>query len=153
MVESPVSPQQNSTSLTKDNQVPFNSTFNGSAEVTPTGQYSAHSVMAGYGNATHVGYYTSTSENDFIYTSATGGIITNGIHTTFTPSGDEMYATYSGTFEVANGICTITINFIFSGGTGRFVNLYGEIQAVVTTDDVGQLTQEFSGDASGYIIY
>jgi hypothetical protein len=152
-VESPVSPRQNTTGLSKDNEVPFNTTYDGVSTITPTSPYSAHAVTDGRGNATHVGYYTSTSSNDLYYTSATDGIIANGVHTTFTPSGDEMYATYSGTFNIANGIATYTLDYIFDGGTGRFVNLYGEFQAVCTTDDVGQLTLEISGSGSGYIIY
>lgn len=152
-VQSPVSPQQNTTGLSKDFEVPFNTTYAGVATITPTGSYSATNVMEGRGNATHVGYYTSTSSNDIYYTSATGGIIANGVHTTFTPSGDEMHGTYSGTFSIENGIVTYTLKFIFSGGTGRFVNLYGEFQFVGTSDDVGQLTQEVSGSGSGYIIY
>lgn len=152
-VESPVSPQQNTTSLVKDNQVPFNTTYYAVAQITPTGQYSAHAVLEGHGNATHVGAYTSISNDDIYYTSATGGIIVNGTHTSYAANGDELYATFSGTFAIENGICTNTITFIFNGGTGRFVNLYGEVQVVVTTDDAGQLTQELSGGGTGYIIY
>lgn len=152
-VQSPVSPQQNTTGLSKDNEVPFNTTFYGVATITPTGSYSAHSVMNGRGNATHVGYYTSISSNDLYYITATSGIVANGVHTTFTPSGDEMYATYSGTFNIENGVITHTIDFFFNGGTGRFINLYGEVQAITTTDDVGQSTVELSGRGSGYIIY
>jgi hypothetical protein len=152
-LQSPISPEQNATSLSKDNEVPFSTTFYGVATITQTGSYSAHSVMNGSGNATHVGYYTSTSNNDLYYITATSGIVANGVHTTFTPSGDEMYATYSGTFNIENGVITHTIDFIFNGGTGRFINLYGEVQVITTTDDVGQSTVELSGGGSGYIIY
>lgn len=149
----PVSPLNNSRSLLKNNPVPFNFTLDAIAQITPTSQYSASAVLEGHGNATHIGYYTSISNNDFSYTSPTSGIITNGTHTTYAANGDKMYATYSGTFAVENGIVTDRIDFIFNGGTGRFENLYGELQAVMTSDDVGQLVQNYSGGGLGYIIY
>ncbi len=159
-MDSPVSPQQEQTvqkqsvpALSKKHEVPFQTTYEAVGQLTPTSLTSAHAVVNGSGNATHVGYYTSISEDDIQYTSATGGIIANGTHTSYAANGDELYATFTGTFTIANGIATNTINFIFNGGTGRFVDLYGEIQVVVTTDDVGQLTQELSGSGSGYIIY
>ena len=150
---SPVSPQVNPTSLSKAHPVPFNTTYEAVGNIAITGEYSAHGVMEGSGNAIHVGKYTSISQNDLYYTSATSGIVVNGTHTTYAASGDEMYATYSGTFAIADGIVTNTIDFVFNGGTGRFENLYGELKAVVTTEDVGQLVQHLSGSGSGYIIY
>ncbi len=154
-VDSPVSAQVKPTAsgLAKSHEVPFKTTIVGVIQNTPTGPYSAHGVGTGSGNATHVGYYTSTSSDDIYYTSPTGGIIANGKHTSYTDNGDEMYATFTGTWSVANGIVTSTMNFIFDGGTGRFADLYGEVQVVITSDDVGQLTQEVSGGGSGYIIY
>ncbi len=154
-VDSPVSPQQKQTAtvLSKNHGVPFSTTYEAVFQNTPTGPYSAHAVGNGSGEATHVGHYTSISTDDFQYTSPTGGIVTNGKHTTYAVNGDEMYATFSGTFAIANGISTLTIKFIFSGGTGRFTNLYGEVDMVATTDDVGQATMEISGSGSGWIIY
>ncbi len=149
----PVTQENTSASLVKDNPVPFNFTLDAVSHVTPTGPYSISAVIEGHGIATHVGYYTSISNNDSYYTSPTSGIITNGTHTTYAANGDEMYATYTGTFTVENGIGTNQIDFVFSGGTGRFENLYGELQAVITTDDAGQLIQELTGSGSGYIIY
>lgn len=159
-VDSPVSPQQEQTvqkqtvpDLSKNHEVPFSTTYEAVFDLTPTGQYSAHAVGKGSGEATHVGHYTSISEDDIYYTSATGGIIANGTHTSYAANGDKLYATFTGTFAIANGITTFTISFIFDGGTGRFADLYGEIQVVATTDDVGQLTMELSGSGSGSIIY
>ncbi len=154
-VDSPVTPQQKQTApgLSKKHEVPFNTTYEAVSQITPTGQYSAHSVANGGGDATHVGHYTSISTADFYYTSPTGGITVNGKHTTYAANGDEMYATFTGTWSIANGIVTNTANFIFSGGTGRFTDLHGEVQIVTTSDDVGQMTQEMSGSGSGYIIY
>ena len=159
-IDSPVSPKQEQTmqkqtvsALSKNHEVPFSTTYEAVFDVTPTGQYSAHAVGKGSGNATHVGHYTSITSDDFYYTSSTGGIIANGTHTSYAANGDEMYATFTGTFVIANGITTNTIDFVFNGGTGRFANLYGEVEIVATTDDTGQLTQELSGGGSGYIIY
>ncbi len=154
-MDSPVTPQQKQTGLdlSKKHEVPFQTTMQGVTHNTMTGPYSAHAEATGSGNATHVGYYTSTSSDDIYFTGPGTGIIVNGKHTSYTASGDEMYATFTGTFVVANGIVTSTIDFIFDGGTGRFTNLYGEVHAVITSDDVGQLAQEMSGSGSGYIIY
>lgn len=152
-VDSPVSTQQNAAALSKIHEVPFNTTYEAVAHITPTGPSSGHAVQEGSGNATHVGRYTSLSTNDITYTSATAGVITNGTHTTYAASGDKMYATYSGTFAIANGVATFSIDFIFDGGTGRFENLHGEVQVTVTTDDVGQLVQDLSGSGSGHIVY
>lgn len=159
-MDSPVAPQQEQAvqkqtvpALSKKHEVPFQTTYEAVGQLTPTSLTSAHAVVNGSGNATHVGYYTSISEDDIQYTSATSGIIANGTHTTYAASGDEMYATFTGTFTIENGIVTNTITFIFDGGTGRFADLYGELQAVITTDDVGQLTQKLSGSGSGRITY
>ncbi|MGE5457704.1 MAG: hypothetical protein ACM3RX_05060, partial [Methanococcaceae archaeon] len=68
---SPVSPE--GSTLTKDNKLPFKTTFYGTAHLTPTSPYSALSTMEGQGNATHVGYYKSISKNEWVYTSTTTG--------------------------------------------------------------------------------
>ncbi len=154
-MDSPVSPLQKQTApaLSKNHGAPFNTTYEAVGLLSPTGQYSAHAVMNGSGNATHVGYYTSISEDDIQYTSQTGGIITNGTHTSYAANGDELYATFAGTFAIANGVATYTIDFIFNGGTGRFANLHGEVQIVASSHDVGQLTMNITGSGSGWIIY
>jgi hypothetical protein len=154
-IDSPVSPQQKQTApaLSKNHGVPFNTTYEAVFQITPTSATTGHAVGIGSGEATHVGHYTSISSDNIRYTSATGGIITDGTHSSYAANGDELYATFTGTFAIANGITTNTINFIFNGGTGRFADLHGEVQVVVTTDDVGQLTQELSGSGSGWIIY
>ncbi len=155
-MDSPVSPQQKQTAsgLSKKHEVPFNTTYEAVGQITQTSLTTAHAIMNGSGNATHVGYYTSISEDDMEYnTSYTGGLVKNGVHTSYAANGDKLYATFTGTFTVANGIATYTINFIFNGGTGRFVNLNGEVQVVVTSDDVGQPTPLLSGSGSGWIIY
>ncbi len=154
-MDSPVSPQQKQTAtdLSKKHEVPFSTTYEAVGQITPTSLTTAHAVMNGSGNATHVGYYTSVSEDDIIYTSATGGNILNGTHTSYAANGDELYATFTGIFAIADGIVTFTVDFTFNGGTGRFTNLYGKVQVVVTSDDVGQPIMDLSGGGSGWIIY
>jgi hypothetical protein len=149
----PVSPQVNKTSLSKAHPVPFQFTFEAIGTFTPTSPVSIAGVLEGGGNATHVGKYTSISHDEVYYTSPTTGIIVNGTHTSYTANGEEMYATFTGTFVVHDGIGENTIDFIFNGGTGRFENLYGELQAVIITQEPGQLVQNVSGSGSGYIIY
>ncbi len=154
-VDSPVSPQQKQTAaaLSKNQAVPFQTTYEAVFQITQTSPSTAHAVGNGSGNATHVGLYTSVTSDDIQYTSLTGGLILNGTHTSFAANGDELYATFTGTFAIANGIVTYTINFVFNGGTGRFADLYGEVQVVATSDDVGQATMQISGSGSGYITY
>ena len=150
----PVSPQVNPTSLSKAHPVPFQFTIEAVGQATQTSPVSVEMVMEGSGNATHVGKFTSISHNVSYFTSPTTGIIVNGTHTTYSANGEEMYATYTGTFVISNGVGENTINFIFNGGTGRFENLYGEIQAVIISHEPGQLVQKhLTGSGSGYIIY
>lgn len=153
---SPVFPEKNSPSLSKVHPVPFKVTFSAVAQITPTSPTSATSLLESTGNGTHIGKFSSISNEELHFTSPTTADVVNGTHTVYTANGDEMYATFSGTVVILpDGISVGTINLIFNGGTGRFEDLYGEIQAVVTSvePETGQLVQNYTGEGSGFIIY
>ncbi|MFO7526865.1 MAG: hypothetical protein R6W68_15535 [Ignavibacteriaceae bacterium] len=135
----PVSPQDEIT-LSKV-PVPFKATFEGLAliSIPPTSECGSQlplSTLTGSGVGTHLGNYTSDSYACLVPDGTiTGkGIFINGYHTVIAANGDELYATWSGEYEtdLTTGMVAYTYTFLFTGGTGRFVGVTGEVEGSAT---------------------
>ena len=77
----------------------------------------------------------------------------SGTQTFIAANGDELETTFSGTLDLTTG--TAVVDFVITGGTGRFEDATGEFTAFVQTieDPTGQGQLTFSFSAQGEICY
>jgi hypothetical protein len=148
----PVSPQDEIT-MSKV-PVPFKVKWDAVSTLTPTGPYTGTGLIEGGGIGTHVGKFTSLTTNEYQLTSATSGILSNGVHTLTAANGDLMYATFTGSWIVnSEGIYEYTSTMVFTGGTGRFVNLEGTLNFIAYGENIDLLHKTMFADIEGYITY
>ena len=148
----PVSPQDEIT-LSKV-PVPFKVKIEGLLDIFPSGLTTGTGRIEGSGTGTHTGLYTSVSTNDYELTSPTSGVFTNGLHTVITTNGDEMYASYTGSWIVnTEGLYEYTMNMEFTGGTGRFEDITGEVTTFVIGENISQLQKTITGQGNGWILF
>lgn len=99
-------------------------------------------LVTGVGTMTHVGRFETeqTACNSLVT-----GSITDGEAVSVAANGDETHMTWSG--RVVPGVepLTLELNYLFDGGTGRFVHAEGAIDFVVVYTSETKWTAHGSG--------
>lgn len=148
----PVSPQDEIT-LSKV-PVPFKVKIEGLVTIFPITPGTGTALIEGSGTGTYIGLYTSISTNNYALTSATSGNFTDGIHTVIAANGDELYASYTGSWIVnSEGLYEYTMYMEFTGGTGRFEGLTGELTMLVIGENISQLQKSLTGEGTGWMLF
>jgi hypothetical protein len=107
-------------------RLPFSGTTVGSFQadpVTTTGVFSVTTTSSGH--LSHLGKVTLTTHDTTIFTSPTSYIVINGTGTFTADDGDQISLTYTGSAVVSSGESMDTLNFVVTGGTGRFAHATG----------------------------
>lgn len=102
-------------------------------------------VLTGTGNATHIGRFDAsiiwcTNFADQIYLEGT----------IIAANGDELYFYSIGFGQGSEGQYG---DYIFEGGTGRFVECYGEIRIYTSITNTSETEGTYNNSGEGYLIY
>jgi hypothetical protein len=153
---SPLSPLDDNTSLSKV-PVPFNVKIEGFNTVYPTSPTSGSSVFELSGTGTHVGKFTAFGTGPYVLTGPTTGVASNGVLTMNSASGEEIYMVYNGSWVInAEGLYEYSITLEFTGGTGRFEGITGEVTSLVIGTNVepgNPLYKTVTGGGEGWILF
>jgi hypothetical protein len=103
-------------------------------EIAPSG---GAIVIESLGFATHLGNFTRTEYVFF----GPGGTISGEVVFT-AANGDELWADFSGAFTSPT---TLEGTYVFTGGTGRFIDATGTADFEATTPDGVHVTVAFAG--------
>ena len=123
------------------NQVPFQGRAEGAAtSVSPDPAGVVLTVLT-EGNATSLGRFSR--DETVLFNPLTGSL--TGVIVFTAANGDQLFGTVEGGFVSPT---TATGTYLFTGGTGRFVNATGSADFVVTTPDGIHLSVEFKGTIS-----
>ena len=121
--------------------VPFKgSAAGGIVNATPVPDGLLLTVLAD-GYATHLGQY---SREEVVVLNPGAGTIAGTIVFT-AANGDQLFGTVAAQFTSPT---TIAGTYTFTGGTGRFENATGEVDALLFTPDGLNFTAEFEGSLS-----
>ena len=143
--------------------VPFKATLEGLAIITlpPTSECGSQlplSTITGSGVGTHIGKYTSELYACLVPdpTIQGKGTFINGHHSAIAANGDEMYAEWIGEYETdfTTGRVAYTFTMSFTGGTGRFVGITGEVEGNASAPYGGPGEPKFvTAVTSGWILF
>lgn len=100
---------------------PFHLEESGTAVINPDGTISASAS----GHATHLGAFTLHDTSTIVGIDTTNGLVLHVVgHADLkAANGDHLCASFSGSINMSAG--TGTLNFEWTGGTGRFANATG----------------------------
>jgi hypothetical protein len=82
-------------------------------------------TISGTGQATHMGKVSITSRDCITFMSATTFTFGSTELVLIAANGDKISATYTGTFEIEDGVGVITGTYTITGGSGRFSGATG----------------------------
>lgn len=147
----PVSPEDFAT-LSKV-PVPIKLIVDGTTSVDPATMlvtFNATGIGSHFGNCTATGYTTLQ------FTGPNYGNLINGSFLIVVANGDELYLEGTGTF-VINGLTTeYVLNYVFTGGTGRFADATGNIDGTGIGEQIdpgNPLVKSVHLEGSGSILY
>jgi predicted small lipoprotein YifL len=102
--------------------------------------------IQGSGNATVVGRFRLTKT---MCMNPTTGEVTEGESVLTAANGDEIHMTFQGQGRPDPGPPTLDLEYIISGGTGRFLNAVGELQieTILTSEST------WTSIGGGWIVY
>jgi hypothetical protein len=120
---------------------------------TLTSVTDGHLEFAGTGNATHFGNYTQTGGNDFVFVTATMGLVQKGKFTTTAADGSTITGIYCGTFTVhAPNLIEFDVTAVWQSGTGRLSGVTGQADVVAFLDGVA-LGAHYEYTDSGFLTF
>lgn len=125
-------------------------TITGDATLTPTGTPGVYvQNFSGEGDDTYFGSFTPTSSS-MIDVSNPPKIVSSDVMFLETFTQGTLFGTGSGSGTASgNGTATVTIDLVFTGGTGLFLGVTGEATLTGTLTRTGATSDSFSGSYVG----
>jgi hypothetical protein len=135
--------------LMAQDELPFRGTVSGSSTRTATTDPCLFLVtISGEGQATYLGNFTWQSTHT-LNVCTTPFTVSGGSLTLTAADGDQLSGTYTGTSQVIPPVIAFHITITITGGTGRFANTTGTIEATGQADTVtGAATATLAGTIS-----
>jgi hypothetical protein len=123
----------------------INGTFSGNATLTPTGTPGDFvQNFTGSGNDTIFGSFTSASTSTIDFSSPPNILISGGSFTETFGAG-KLFGTSSGSGTASGtGTATLTLDFVFTGGTGLFAGATGNAKATGTITQTSPTTESIT---------
>jgi hypothetical protein len=125
-------------------------TISGDSTLTPTGTPGVYvQNFTGDGDDTTDGAFTPASQSTIDFSKPPAIVISNGMFSEAFAQG-TLFGTSSGSGTAhGNGTATVTIDFIFTGGTGHFAGATGEATFTGTITSTSPTTESITGSYVG----
>jgi hypothetical protein len=136
--------------LPEKTRISISGTISGDSSLTPAGPAGVFvQSFKGNGDDTIMGAFTSISQSLIDFSKPPAIVISNGaFFETF--SGGALFGTSSGSGTAnGNGTASVTIDFIFTGGTGLFAGATGEATVTGTITSTSSTTESITGSYVG----
>jgi len=132
--------------------IQISGTFSGDSSLTPTASPGIFAqAFAGDGDDTIFGSFTAQSNSTIDFSGSPKITISDGsLIETFAQG--KLFGTSSGSGTASgHGTATVTLDFVFTGGTGLFTGATGEATATENVTVTGPTTDSITGSYTGSI--